>query len=257
MTSSIDAYMKKETKPKQDFVTSVQSMAPNTNSSKAAGSLGAVGTAIAGDVNGAVGAVIPKIGVQMTQNKATGSGSGKAKPVNPYDQQVADAKTAYEKAAGGMPGAYESTWQGQIDSLLNGILNREKFSYNQDADPMYRQYRDSYVNQGRNAMRDTMGQAAALSGGYGSSYAQTAGQQAYQNQLQQLHSTVQPQLYKMALAAWNAENDAANNRLAALQQAENAAYNRWSDDYSRALQERSWTYDVLQDLLNRQKAWKG
>ena len=249
MATSIDVYMNTMKKKVGDLTTEVakssngMSTALQATGNKATGAALA-GANTAGGANGAVDSVNPENAGQLTQKKATGSGS-KAKPVNPYDQQVADAKTAYEKAAGGMPGAYESTWQGQIDSLLNGILNREKFSYNQDADPMYRQYRDSYVTQGRNAMRDTMGQAAALSGGYGSSYAQTAGQQAYQNHLQQLHSTVQPQLYNMALAAWNA------------QQAENAAYNRWSDDYSRALQERSWTYDVLQDLLNRQKAWKG
>lgn len=256
MATSIDAYMNTMKKKAGDLTTQVAKSSNSMGTALQGTGNKATGTAITAGVNGTVNYVIPENAGQLTQKKATGSG-GKAKPVNPYDQQVADAKTAYEKAAGGMPGAYESTWQGQIDSLLNGILNREKFSYNQDADPMYRLYRDSYVTQGRNAMRDTMGQATALSGGYGSSYAQTAGQQAYQNHLQQLHSTVQPQLYNMALAAWNAENDAANNRLAALQQAENAAYNRWSDDYSRALQERSWTYDVLQDLLNRQKAWKG
>jgi hypothetical protein len=120
---------------------------------------------------------------------------------------------------------------------------------------MYQQYKNAAVAQGRNAMRDTLGQAAALSGGYGSSYAQTAGQQAYQGYLQQL-AQQQPQFYNMALNAYNAEAEQQNNRLAALQQAENTAYGRYQDSYDRAAQERQYQYSVYQDLLDRQKAWK-
>jgi len=212
--------------------------------------------------NGALGAAQGHIdyvsGKPTTTKKSSGGGGGsKAAPVNPWDAKMNAAQSAYDQAAGAMPGAYESTWQGQIDSLLNGILNREKFNYNMDADPMYQQVRNNYVTQGRNAMRDTMGQAAALTGGYGSSYGQTAGQQAYQGHLQQLAGTVQPQLYNLALSAYNAENEAANNRLNALQQQENAAYGRYQDAYDRAAQERAYRYNVLQDLINRQQSWKG
>jgi hypothetical protein len=59
---------------------------------------------------------------------------------------------------------------------------------------------------GQLAMMDTMGQAAALTGGYGNSYASTAGNQAYQAYLQQLNNVV-PELYGMALDQYNAEGD--------------------------------------------------
>lgn len=248
------------TLPKKDFVGSAAKQM-QTGQQPASTGIG-VSTPAKSMVPGAVQGTIDYAGLgaapgQIVAAKKSSTGGGGKKAVNPYDAQVEAAKTAYDNAAGAMPGAYQSSWQAQIDSVLNGILNRERFSYNQDADPMYQQYRNSYVTQGRNAMRDTMGQAAALTGGYGSSYAQAAGQQAYQNHLQQLASTVQPQLYNMALNAYNAENEAANNRLAALQQQENAAYGRWSDAYDRALQERAFQYDVWQDAINRQKAWKG
>ena len=247
------------TLPKKDFVESAAKQMQTGNLTTTANQgIGGVLTGISNmvdSINQSTGNVEHQLEAFGAKKKSTGGGGKKA--VNPYDAQVEAAKTAYDNAAGAMPGAYQSSWQAQIDSVLNGILNRERFSYNQDADPMYQQYRNSYVTQGRNAMRDTMGQAAALTGGYGSSYAQAAGQQAYQNHLQQLASTVQPQLYNMALNAYNAENEAANNRLAALQQQENAAYGRWSDAYDRALQERAFQYDVWQDAINRQKAWKG
>lgn len=62
---------------------------------------------------------------------------------------------------------------------FDGILNRKDFSYDMNNDQMYQQYRDAYMRQGQQAMRDTMGAASALTGGYGSTYAQTAGSQAY------------------------------------------------------------------------------
>jgi hypothetical protein len=49
---------------------------------------------------------------------------------------------------------------------------------------------------------DTMGQAAAMTGGYGHSYAQTVGQQAYNQQLGQLNN-IMPELYQMAYDRYN------------------------------------------------------
>jgi hypothetical protein len=55
-------------------------------------------------------------------------------------------------------------------------------------------------------MRDTMGTAAALTGGYGNSYANLVGNQAYQGYLGQLNSMV-PSLYDRAYKVWQDEGD--------------------------------------------------
>ena len=65
-------------------------------------------------------------------------------------------------------------------------------------------------------MQDTMGQAAALTGGYGSSYAQTAGQQTYQNYMQQLQEQL-PELYNMELQRYNQEGENLSNQFALAQ----------------------------------------
>ena len=57
------------------------------------------------------------------------------------------------------------------DEALQAYLNREDFQYDVDADALYQQYKDRYVELGKTAMQDTMGKAVALTGGYGSSYA--------------------------------------------------------------------------------------
>lgn len=97
-------------------------------------------------------------------------------------------------------------------SLIDQINNREKFSYNINEDGLYNMYKDKAINQGRMAMRDTMGAAAGLTGGYGSSYGQAVGQQAYDRSLQSLNDVV-PQLMGQALSIYQEEGNQLNDRL--------------------------------------------
>ena len=92
------------------------------------------------------------------------------------------------------------------DEALQEYLNREDFRYDLNADALYRQYKDRYMELGKAAMEDTMGQAAALTGGYGSSYAQNVGQQAYNRYLQQLGDVV-PELYQLAYDRYRDKGD--------------------------------------------------
>ena len=98
------------------------------------------------------------------------------------EQARQEAKASDEKK----PGEYVSKWQQQLDAAMEKILNREKFSYNLNGDALYRQYKDQAIQNGRLAMQDTLGQAAAMTGGFGSSYGQTAAQQAYRQQMANL-----------------------------------------------------------------------
>lgn len=98
----------------------------------------------------------------------------------------------------------ESKWSPMAQEALDKYLNREDFSYDLNGDALYQMYKDQAVLGGNMAMMDTMGQAAALNGGYGSSYAQTVGQQTYQSYLQQLNDKV-PELYQIALNQYNQE----------------------------------------------------
>ena len=125
------------------------------------------------------------------------------------------------------------TYGQQIEDALGKILNRDPFTYNLNADPLYNQYKDQYIRGGKLAMQDTMGQAAALTGGYGNSYASTAGNQAYQGYLTGLNDKV-PDLYSLALSKFNAEGDAMRDNLGLLQgmqDQEYAQYERKLADY--------------------------
>lgn len=147
------------------------------------------------------------------------------------------------------PGQYQSTWKGQLNDTINQILNRNKFSYDVNGDALYQQYKDQYVQQGKLAMMDTMGQAAALTGGYGNTYGQSVGQQAYQAYLQQLNEVV-PELYGMALDQYNQEGQALYDQAALMAQQEDQDYSRYMDGLNAYLTERDYLtgrYDTERD----------
>lgn len=132
--------------------------------------------------------------------------------------------------------------QGAYKSLMDSILNREKFSYDMNADALYQQYKNQYTALGKLAMQDTIGQASALTGGYGNSYATSAGSQAYQNYLNQLNERV-PELMQLALSTYNAEGDRLSNNMALLQSDRNTEYGEWADKYNRLLGDRTYYGD--------------
>ncbi len=144
---------------------------------------------------------------------------------------VKQAEALLQQHLAQKPGAYQSPRQTQLNDTLQKILNREKFSYDLNGDMLYQQYKDQAVTQGKMAMMDTMGQAQAMTGGYGNSYAQSVGQQAYQGQLQKLNEVI-PELYQLALDKYNAEGQAMYDQAALMAQMENQDYGRYRDQVS-------------------------
>lgn len=152
---------------------------------------------------------------------------------DPYEKSdiVKQAEAMLQQQASQKPGEYQSTWQAQLNDTLNKILNREEFSYDLNGDALYQQYKDQYTTQGQMAMMDTMGQAAAMTGGYGNSYAQSVGQQAYQGYLQELNDKV-PELYQLALSQYNQEGQNLKDQASLLYNQEQQEYSRYRDDVS-------------------------
>ena len=144
------------------------------------------------------------------------------------------------------PGAYTSSWQAQLDDILQKIQNREKFSYNMNADALYQQLKDQHVQLGQMASMDAMGQAAALTGGCGSSYGQAVGQQAYQRNLQALMDKA-PELYQLALNQHNAEGDELYKQASLAAGMEERDYGRYRDQVSDAQWDKSFQYQQDRD----------
>ena len=143
----------------------------------------------------------------------------------------------------------------ELERLYAAITGRPAFSYDPASDPVYNSYAQSYRRRGRLAMRDTMGQAAALTGGYGSSYAQSVGQQQYDSYLQSLGEAL-PELYGMAWQRYNAEGDAlktawelASERSEVKRESEREAAEREAAAQKSAETARRGNYDRLYKLI--------
>ena len=203
--------------------------------------------------------VTPAQGVQQPQKTDPGVPNTGAPQQQAYVESdaVKQAQAMLQQQMAQKPGAYQSQWQTSLNDIMDKILNREKFSYDLNGDALYQQYADQYINQGQMAMMDTMGQAAALTGGYGNSYAQSVGQQTYQGYLQQLNDKV-PELYQLALNQYLQEGDALMNQYGLMADQENQDYSRYRDSvsdwnaeqnrlYQQYLDERNFDYGVYAD----------
>ena len=137
------------------------------------------------------------------------------------------------------PGAYDNRYQADIDAILDSLKNREGFSYNPEEDQLYKSYRDQYLRLGQRAMQDSIGTAAAMSGGYGSSYAQRAGQQAYQDYLSGMNDALSA-MYGQAYQEYRDQGNDLYSRLDALRALENEDYARYRDALNDYLTERNY-----------------
>ena len=137
-------------------------------------------------------------------------------------------------------------WQAQLDAIYAEITGRAPFEFDLNGETLYQQYRDAALRDGALAMRDTAAQGAALSGGYGSSYSQSAAQQSYNAQLEQLNDRI-PDIYAAALDRYDREGDRLKDLYSLAADSYSRAYNAENDDYNRA-------YTAESDRYAREKA---
>ena len=146
--------------------------------------------------------------------------------------------------------AGESAADPELDELYRAITGRKAFSYNAMSDPLYRAAADRTIQNGRLAMRDTMGQAAALTGGYGSSYAQGVGQQRYDEYLRQLSEAI-PQYYSLAFQQYQAQGNALRDAYGLARQRDQDAYAREQDAAAAARAAEAAAYARQQDAYKQ------
>lgn len=108
----------------------------------------------------------------------------------------------------------QDQYDAAMDTYLNAPFKYDEFKYNLEADPFYQQLSNRYQKQAQLGMEDAIGRAAALTGGYGNSYAMSLGQQAYYDKMDELND-VAIGLYQNA---YNMYRDKRND-----------AYTNWKD----------------------------
>ena len=119
-----------------------------------------------------------------------------------------------------------------LDAKYSAIQNRQPFSYDYASDPAYQAYAKEYTRLGQRAMDDTLAKVSARTGGLASSYAATAGNQAYGNYMAQLSDKI-PELYKLAYEMYADQANRDISDLAAIRGLSGDAYGRWGDEFDR------------------------
>lgn len=230
-------------------------------------------------LNGGGGGASQQVSKNVTQGIETDSKSPLAQAAERYynsnrqsgksytmSDTVRDYRDRLQDYEDDEPDKFQSKYTEQIDSILDSILNRPEFSYTgkeMNADPLYQMYKDSYMRQGNLAMRDTMANASALTGGYGNTYAQAAGQQAYDAYLSHLNDKALD-FYDRAYQKYRDQGNDLYNQMNVVTGLDNTDYQRYRDEVSdyftnrdyynnRYNQEYGYDYGKYQDDLALQQ----
>ena len=153
------------------------------------------------------------------------------RPEYQESQAVLDAQAALQSLQNSKPQGYESKYGPALDSLLEQIQNPGKYNYEFNGDNLFKQYSDLYTQQGKQAAMNAMGNAAALTGGYGNSYGQMAANQAYDQYLTELYGKGM-ELRDRDYEVWLNEQQDKYNQYNLLANADQTDYGRYRDTVS-------------------------
>jgi len=178
-------------------------------------------------------------------------------------QQVQQAQQALQQNQAAKPASYTSKYGPQLDSILQQIQNPQEFKYEFNGDELFKYYADNYTQKGKQAAANVMGQAAALTGGYGNSYGQQVANQTYDQYLLDLYDKGMD-LRDRAYQQYQDQRADQYNQYNVLAGADESDYGRYRDtvgdwekerDYltGRYDTERGFDYGQYQDQL---AAWQ-
>lgn len=164
-----------------------------------------------------------------------------------YNQAMQYTNGLLEKLNSG-----KTSYTDQIKELMSQIQNREDFEYDVDKDTLFQQALASAMGSGKSAMQDTIGQASSLTGGYGSTYATSAGNQAYNAFIEDAYNNL-PEYYNMALQAYQMEGQEMYQQLDMLNTADatewGRTYDAWQSNFANAQQMYNQEYGAWQDSV--------
>lgn len=158
----------------------------------------------------------------FSQSQSTQTQNGKSWTESSISKETQKALKKAEKP-------FSSIYTNLLKGTVNSINNRKPFEYDLNEDALYKQYAEQYKNLGNQAMQDTMANAATLTGGYGSSYATTAGQQAFNSYMEQLNDIV-PNLYAQARSNYDSDTSRLYDQANLYAGLESNEWSKWSDN---------------------------
>lgn len=152
---------------------------------------------------------------------------------------------------------YKSQYGDAINKLTDAVVNRQQFTYDPNTDASYKAYAKQYGRLGDRARINTLGDYAANTGGYASTAAVSAAQQAQNDYNQQLSNMI-PSLMQAAYDRYQGEYNMNLGAMQALGSRDDSMYNRWNDNrnYNRDVFESDRTYNYNKSVDDRDYAYK-
>lgn len=148
---------------------------------------------------------------------------------------------------------YQSQYGDAINKLTDAVVNRQQFTYDPATDASYQALAKQYGRLGDRARQNTLGDYAANTGGYASTAAVSAAQQAQNDYNIQLSNMI-PSLMQAAYDRYQGEYNMNIGALNAIASRDDAMYGRWNDNrnYNRDVFEsnRSFGYNKWNDNRN-------
>lgn len=173
------------------------------------------------------------------------------RPEYSKSQDVISAENELKQWENNKPSDYNSKYSDKIDEILNSIINREEFDYKLSGDPMYEQYKELYINNGKKAMMDTIGKSTALTGGYANSYAQTVGNEVYNDYLLQLDE-IALDLRDRAYEEYKDETDKLMNDVSLLRSLDGDDYEKYLNELERYYNDGDYLLQKLANMSDRE-----
>ena len=213
----------------------------------------------AANPNGATPTYSDYMGVQYTTSRP-GDFTAGDQPVYSTQFDPAGKSQAYYDALNNpftytRPENYTSRLQGTWDAQLaaaQAAANRQ-FTYDASTDPVYQAYLKQYAREGQRASANTLGQAAAMTGGRPSSYAVSAASQAGNYYAAQAADKL-PELYQQAYQRYLQDYQNKLGLLSAINQRENTEQGIWEGNTNNTWKGIGTDYDIynnsLQNLYN-------
>lgn len=155
-----------------------------------------------------------------------------------------------QETEGARPDPFKSRYEGAIQSILDGIMNRKSFDINKDQNyqALYNLYAQQYQAQADRAMRDTMGAMQAATGGYGSTAATAAAGQAYDRAMEGLNAR-NMELMNLAYQMYGDETADRYNQLGAVTGLDNTDYARYRDTVADWQADRAYYANQYQNFF--------
>lgn len=143
---------------------------------------------------------------------------------------------------------YKGTYTDTINQLADKYTNNE-FNWNLNESSEYHSLKDKYEREGAKQQENVQGNYASNTGGYSNSYAQSAGQKAYSQYMDELQEKI-PTLKQNAYTSWSQEQENTLNKISVMQGLDDTEYQKYRDQVQD-------NYDFMTYYENKYSSSKG